>query len=441
MTLATATASDVAGASRPEPVAASAARDIATMFLAEARDRDGDGLRDAFETRWGVTSPDRRDSDHDGVVDPADDPDGDGLSNLGEQRYGTDPGNPDTDGDGIPDGLEDADGDGRSNAREQDQRPLPDLVRPALERAATDIWRGAPECGVRSGDATVNRCEFGDLESDISVVWMGDSKATMYMPPAIAVAERKGWRLTSVLKGRCSPILGTMPRFEQEFDGGRSCDQWRRDAIAWMQHDPPDLIVLVFSDDYRLVDQHDRKLIGPERIRAMADGLVRTVAAMPASSQVVLLADAPKSAVNPIHCLRRDPSDLSACETLRMPPSAAVTNAALRAAMKKAGGAYRTLQREICPYRPCPLVQGDVLVYRDQGHLTVTFTRRLAPALRAKLVPLLEPGTPSATPPGEPSAEPSGGPEPSPSASPGAGPDGKASPGPSATPAPSPLAP
>jgi hypothetical protein len=29
----------------------------------------------------------------------------------------------------------------------------------------------------------------------------------------------------------------------------------------------------------------------------------------------------------------------------------------------------------ICTLRPLPLVQGDTLMWRDEGHLTVTFTR------------------------------------------------------------------
>ena len=98
---------------------------LALPSTALAADLDGDGLSDAFETRWGLTSPDRADSDFDGIVDPAEDEDGDKLSDLGEQRFGTDPGDPDSDGDGTLDGDEDEDEDGRTDAEVQDQRPLP----------------------------------------------------------------------------------------------------------------------------------------------------------------------------------------------------------------------------------------------------------------------------------------------------------------------------
>jgi hypothetical protein len=354
-----------------------------------AGDRDDDLLRDVFERRHGVTSPDSADTDGDGVVDSAEDDDGDQLGNRGEQRYGLDPGSPDTDGDGVPDGLEDHDGDGRSNADEQDQRALPADLRPSLERAAADISRHAPTCGARDGVSALNTCHFGDRDSEITVALVGDSKATMYLPPAIDVAKSEGWHLVTLLKGRCSPVLQTMPRYQRRLDDGATCSAWRREALTWLRRHEPDLIVLVFSDDYTLVDPRDRKLNEEDELRALREGITATMAELPSASQVVLLADAPKSTLNAVNCLKRDPSDMSACITRATPLSAARVNAMLRDTVTDSGGAYRTLEDRICPYEPCPLVQGDVLVYRDKSHLTVTFTKLLAPSLHAELAPLL----------------------------------------------------
>ena len=49
---------------------------------------------------------------------PARDADDDGLDEIQEKQFGTDPNSPDTDGDGILDGLEDNDGDGIANQDE-----------------------------------------------------------------------------------------------------------------------------------------------------------------------------------------------------------------------------------------------------------------------------------------------------------------------------------
>ena len=358
---------------------------------ASAADSDGDGLRDAFEKKHGLTSHLLADTDGDGVIDADEDHDDDDLGGRGEQRFGTDPGDPDSDGDGLTDGLEDADDDGRINALDQHRRPVPRGLRPSLEEAFEDVAEQGLSCGVRTGDARLKLCHFGDLESETRVVLMGDSKATMYLPPAITVAEQEGWHLITMLKGRCTPVLGTMARYQRIFDDGASCIRWRRNALEQLRADPPDLVVLVFSDDYVLVDGRNRKLGEEGKLRAVGAGLTATLRAMPASSKVVLLADAPKSVVNAPRCLQRHRRDMSACVTLQVPASAARLDAVLRRTMRGGGGAYRTLHDRICPYQPCPLVQGDVLIYKDKGHLTVTFTKRLAPSLRAELAPLLPP--------------------------------------------------
>lgn len=356
---------------------------------AAATDTDRDGLRDAFEKKHGLTSYLLADSDGDGVIDAAEDHDGDDLGNRGEQRFGTDPGKYDSDSDGLPDGREDDDGDGTPDSIDQHRRPVPPRLKPALVDAFDDVAEQGARCGVRTGDARLNMCHFGDLESKTRVVLLGDSKATMYLPPAMEVAKREGWHLITMLKGRCTPVLGTMLRYQRIFDDGLSCIQWRNHALERLRKHPPDLIVLVFSDDYVLVDGENRKLDEARKLRVLRDGLAETLEALPSESTVVLLADAPKSTVNAPRCLQHNRRDMSACLTLRVPASAARSDAVLRQTMEAGGGVYRTLEDRICPYEPCPLVQGDVLIYKDKGHLTATFTRLLAPSLRAELAPLL----------------------------------------------------
>lgn len=70
-------------------------------------DTDGDGLNDTYEAKTGfITGVRTDDFDGDGVEDPDEDPDEDGLTNLEEQNLGTDPLRKDTDGDNLDDGEE-----------------------------------------------------------------------------------------------------------------------------------------------------------------------------------------------------------------------------------------------------------------------------------------------------------------------------------------------
>lgn len=86
----------------------------------DAVDSDGDGIVDAIERIYGLSTSGTTDLDGDGMHDEwellyhlnlkldesALDPDGDGLTNLQEFQEGTNPWAFDTDGDTIPDGLE-----------------------------------------------------------------------------------------------------------------------------------------------------------------------------------------------------------------------------------------------------------------------------------------------------------------------------------------------
>ncbi len=69
----------------------------------ENPDTDGDGLTDYEEVYITGTDPLKYDTDDNGINDADDDSDNDGLSNKEEIELGTDPRNADTDGDGLSD--------------------------------------------------------------------------------------------------------------------------------------------------------------------------------------------------------------------------------------------------------------------------------------------------------------------------------------------------
>ena len=350
-----------------------------------AGDRDGDGLRDAFESRYGATSPDSRDTDGDGVIDSAEDNDRDKLGNLGEQRFGTNPRKRDSDGDGRPDGLEDKDRDGRSNAREQDQRPVPAGLTPSLAKAPRDITAHKSRCQTSHGSADVTRCEFGVLGSGVTVALIGDSHAMMFLPALETIAQERGWRLVTLVKSACPPVLGVHNAAQRWVDGGASCRSWRRSVFGALHGDPPDHVILVHSYSYKLSDASGREIKSGRRPEVWKSGMRRTLTALPRSSRVLLLGDVPRNTGKPVFCLRKNPKDMSACATRRESPAERSVERALRQAAANKGAKFRSLYGKICTYDPCPLVQGDVLMWRDGGHLTSTFVHRLTPALRSLL--------------------------------------------------------
>jgi hypothetical protein len=351
--------------------------------LAQAADTDGDGLRDLFEQRTqGLLDPERWDTDGDGVIDSAEDDDNDRLGNVGEQRFHTRPGVKDSDEDGRPDGLEDWDGDGRPNARQQDQRPVPKGLRPRLAEAWADMPLERDGCQTMHGSAELMVCSYGPADAPRTVVLIGDSHAMMYMPALHPIAVERGWRLVTLVKSACPPVVGIHNNTQVEIDGGLTCRTWRRSAFEWVAQHAPERVVLAFSDNYRITNARGRYVPTRERPEAWRQGLRRTLEALPDPTRVLVIGDVPHNRVNPVICLRQHRGNLSACATDRETLAERPIEAAIRSAAANKGAAFGTIYARICTYDPCPLVQGAVLTWRDDGHLTRTVVERLTPSIR-----------------------------------------------------------
>ena len=366
---------------------------LATLALPTAvfaADDDGDGLRDWFETRYGLTAPDDPDSDGDGVIDGAEDNDGDGLGNQGEQRFGTDPSTPDSDGDGISDGAEDDDGDGRSNALEQDQRPVPAGLRPPLATADQDMQPSRSKCQTWHGKSKVTTCAFGDPVGEVRIVLAGDSHATMYLTPLIAIAEKHGWQLTTMTKSACPALLGLAGNNQWEIDRGRTCRLWQERVVSRLNRAPVDLVIYAHTPGYKLRTPSGKAVAPWKRAGQWRLALKATTAALPRQTTVLALGGTPRNfRGNPVACLRDHRDDISACTTRRQPEIARSMDRGLQQAASVSRAHYASLFDQICSYDPCPVIQGDVLMWRDGSHLSETFAAQLEPSLERILTDAL----------------------------------------------------
>ena len=102
-----------------------------------------------------------------------------------------------------------------------------------------------------------------------------------------------------------------------------------------------------------------------------------------AGAQVLVLGPTPDPrSVVPI-CLSGHLDDVTACS----PPRSTAVNepgiAAESTATKAGGGHYADLTELFCTTDRCPVIVGNTLVYLDKGHLTLEYSRLLAPVIGA----------------------------------------------------------
>jgi hypothetical protein len=221
-----------------------------------------------------------------------------------------------------------------------------------------------------------------------------------------------------MVKGSCLPISGMIPRGQYEVDRGRSCRSWRDKAMAEIRRNPPDLLVITASKSYR-TQRSNGTGIAPFRVPGLWErGIKRLARQLPRKTKLLVLGDVPQNAGQPVDCLRGNTRDMSNCQARRLPPDKREVEVGQRKGAAAAGQFFGSLYYKICPYDPCPLVQGNTLIWRDKSHLTGTFARKLTPAVRNLITPYLTGELPGPEEPEEPpdelpeaSAEPEGPPD------------------------------
>lgn len=152
------------------------------------------------------------------------------------------------------------------------------------------------------------------------------------------------------------------------------CEQWRQAVQAQIAETKPALVLIA---NYSTAQERN-DLDGYER------GLAAVLAETEKSAPVVVLQDVPELSADPIACLARNPKSALRC-TLPTSGLKAIEDTADYQAARQTGAGFWVTRQWFCTDDACPLIQGEVLVYRDPHHITANFSRVLA----AELAPLL----------------------------------------------------
>lgn len=224
-------------------------------------------------------------------------------------------------------------------------------------------------------------CTYGRAGAPRTVVVVGDSHALQWFPAFEDLAERNDWRLVSLTRSSCLPadLAIRNARMKRRYT---ECEGWRRWALGRIDAIRPDMVVVATDTNY------PGMLVGnpadPDRLWAHAwDALFARLAA--AARHVVLLADTPTLSADPLDCLGSHGRDITACTE---PAATVLRDPAWRAEVLDAARRGRVPVIDPTPWlcgRDCPLVVGNVLVYRDTNHLTPAYAGMLSPLLGASL--------------------------------------------------------
>ncbi|MBL8018278.1 MAG: acyltransferase [Leptospirales bacterium] len=244
-------------------------------------------------------------------------------------------------------------------------RPLPGVARNDWPRLYNDGCDQRQLSGAQF-------CEYGNPLGTTTVVLVGDSHAAQYLPTLELLAAYLDWRLRVLTRSAC-PFNSTPLR-----RGGivlEDCQRWKQQVSRLLETSRPDIIVTsgaipsIYNEVYQVAPV-DEFSAGYRSIwQPIAD----------AGIPIIVVRDNPRPFIDVPACASLNPGNLQKCDRKR----ADVLDQAdpiHRAATGFPGVKLLDLSRYFCPGESCPVVIGNVLVYRDGDHITASYATTLAPA-------------------------------------------------------------
>lgn len=226
---------------------------------------------------------------------------------------------------------------------------------------------GHVECFVQLNESDVKACHFGSKQADAPrVALVGDSHAYQYLNVMIALADKNGWALTTYLKGACP--WNTAQAGGPSIAFTNSCVQWKTNFKAELEKQPTyDAIFAASLAHTPYPNSTDAEV---------SNGYV-TAWKQAKGAPIVTLVDNPDFVEDPNKCLRTNAPEH--CTELRADVLKKVDP--IVAAASSASAILLDFTDKYCDAKDCFSVVGGANVYRDQDHLTVTWTLTLKPAI------------------------------------------------------------
>jgi hypothetical protein len=251
-------------------------------------------------------------------------------------------------------------------------------LRPSPAAAPADkgvLWSAG--CVLLHHETDSGPCSFGDRHSKTTVVAFGDSHALEWFAPLLQLARERHWRLVGLVRARCVVAAVAYERF---------CDVWRRKALRRIaRRERPAMVVISSATSARYRVVHGGATLSRQASEpVLVAGFARTLRRLKRTgARVVVIRDQPLAPFDPPSCV---------ASHLREPGRCAFAAQRRRSRSFDARGAARVPGvklidplRVLCPHDRCPSVMGDLLVYRNNYHMTATFARTLAPWLGREL--------------------------------------------------------
>jgi hypothetical protein len=231
----------------------------------------------------------------------------------------------------------------------------------------------------------LSRCWYGDPKGSRTLVDLGDSHASMWLPALDLWGKRHGFRIHHLAKTSCpaADVLTIHYDLKRPFS---ECERFRRAAIQRILRMRPDVVVVANSRNDGDIVVDGRRLNGTARLRAYERGLASTLRQLSASgARLAVLGDVPFQDQRAVDCVAEHLTRPTQCGTRRGEAVDPGYRAVERRVASAAHAAFFDPVPLLCTDTRCPMVVGRLVAYYDKRHVTASFALRAAGALGTAL--------------------------------------------------------
>ncbi|AVV35241.1 hypothetical protein C8233_17835 [Halomonas sp. SF2003] len=218
-------------------------------------------------------------------------------------------------------------------------------------------------CHQKGSGITAKKCIFGDVGSNKKVVLVGGSHALQWLPALRLIAKKHNFEIISISKSSCP--FGALESSDN------SCKIWNRNVLAEIKEINP---ILVITNSTRTSTA--REYVPKEYIGAWND-----ISSL--GIKLIGIRDNPRFSYDVPDCVykQQESSYYKSCVKQRMnylSTSSPVEN-------------YRNIIGEIdltdwlCNDKICPVVNGNILMYRDSHHIHLPYVIHLTTVIERKM--------------------------------------------------------
>ncbi len=244
-------------------------------------------------------------------------------------------------------------------------------------------------CHRNQQDSDAASCEFGAPDGP-TVLLIGDSHAAQWVPTFTALADEHGWQLRTYTKSACQYADVTSAIGDQLLPY-ESCIAWNENVRAAIDSESPDAVIFGGAFWPKLIDSGE-VVDDPGATAVLLEAaLIRSWTPIrDAGIPVIALRDVPYPRFDVPECVVEHLADLSECAFDR--DGSTEFNTPHVGAAEAVGATLIDATDWICLEAICPAVVDDVLVWRDNHHLTAMYALSLAPTIEAALAASSEVG-------------------------------------------------